>query len=478
MGYLQMFYGRKNELKALKQRGSIGTASFIAIKGRRRIGKSRLIREYAKEYPKHYLFTGLPPTKGITGKEQRREFITQMKRQGLPAAAENDWSDIFWVLAKACEKGSVLISLDEISWIGSKDPTFLGKLKIAWDEHFEKNSELTLVIASSISSWLDKNILNSTGFFGRISLTLTIRELPIKDCVKFWGNRAKNVSPHEKLKILGVTGGVPKYLQEIDPSKSAEDNIRRLCFSESGPLFNEFDRIFHDLFTRRSKVYRAIVELMVEKHSLSQKEICEGVGRKSGSVMSEYLNDLVTAGFINADHSWGLKSRKISKIRRYRLSDNYLRFYLKYIAPNAPNITGGRFQKISLFDATQWETIMGLQFENLVAHNSNDLLDLLGIDWSECIFAGPYFQTQTKQKSGCQIDYLIQTKTALYVCEIKFSKNPIEKEVAEEVRKKIEALKIPKHLSFRPVLVHVGGVSKRLVEEDYFDIIVDWTDLL
>ena len=448
------------------------------MRGRRRIGKSRLIKEFAEQLPRSFLFTGLTSTSQITRLEQRKEFIKQMKLQGLPTAGEDDWSDIFWVLGNACRKGSVLIALDEISWMGSKDPTFLGKLKIAWDQYFEKNPKLILIIASSVSSWLDKNILKSTGFFGRIDLTLTLRELPLADCIKFWGARKKSISAYEKLKVLAVTGGVPRYLKEIDPKKTAEDNLKKLCFSEEGVLFNEFEQIFHDLFSRRNDIYKEIVALLANTHSLSQKQICTSLGRGPNRVISEYLNDLVTAGFLTSDHSWDLKTKEISKLRRYRLSDNYIRFYLKYILPNKSNIRKGRFKKTSLFDTTKWESIMGLQFENLVIHNSNTLLDALGINWSGCLCDGPYFQTKTQRRKGCQIDYLIQCKNALYACEIKFSKNPIGTKVIDEVKEKIARLSIPRFVSIRPILIHAGDVRPIVQESDYFDQIIDWTELM
>ncbi|MDX8430772.1 MAG: ATP-binding protein [Candidatus Algichlamydia australiensis] len=246
-----MFIGREKELKLLRGRESRRSASFVVIRGRRRIGKSRLITEFSKDFSKKYLFTALPPNKKTTAKKQRSEFVRQMKEQGLPSVAGDDWGDIFWVLGKACDKGPVLLVLDEISWIGAKDPEFLGKLKIAWDQHFEINPRLVLVVASSISSWIDKNILKNTGFFGRIDLILSLKELSIKDCIKFWGKREKSVSAFEKLKVLGVTGGVPKYLNQIDPKKTAEQNLKELCFMDSGLLFNEFDRIFHDLFSKK-----------------------------------------------------------------------------------------------------------------------------------------------------------------------------------------------------------------------------------
>ena len=110
--------------------------------------------------------------------------------------------------------------------------------------------------------------------------------------------------------------------------------------------------------------------------------------------------------------------------------------------------------------------------------NRDILLDVLKVQREDCIFDGPYFQTQTKRKKGCQVDYLIQTKGTLYICEVKFSKNPIGVDVIEEMQKKVEALVIPRYVSYRPVLIHVGGVVDEVLYRDYFDKIIDWTKLL
>lgn len=472
-----MFIGREKELKLLRGRESRRSASFVVIRGRRRIGKSRLITEFSKDFSKKYLFTALPPNKKTTAKKQRSEFVRQMKEQGLPSVAGDDWGDIFWVLGKACDKGPVLLVLDEISWIGAKDPEFLGKLKIAWDQHFEINPRLVLVVASSISSWIDKNILKNTGFFGRIDLILSLKELSIKDCIKFWGKREKSVSAFEKLKVLGVTGGVPKYLNQIDPKKTAEQNLKELCFMDSGLLFNEFDRIFHDLFSKRSSLYKKIVSLLANNHSLNQEEISKGINRHRGRSISEYLNDLVTAGFLTDDFSWSLKTHKMSRLRKYRLSDNYLRFYLKFIEPRKKEIIEGKYEEGSLFAQTQWASIMGLQFENLVIHNRKEILNILEISPSDCLHDGPFFQTTTKKRKGCQIDYLIQTKSAIFLCEIKFSIHNIGKEVIEEMEQKIKKLEIPKHITYRPILIHVGGVSNEVISSEYFDKIIDWCEV-
>ena len=473
-----MFVGREKELERLKNERKKGRASFVAIRGRRRIGKSRLISEFSKSFNKRFTFTGIPPTKKVKEQDQRNEFANQMADQGMPYVDKSDWSHLFGALGKHAEKGSVIIVLDEIAWMGSKDRTFLGKLKIAWDRFFEKNPNLVLVVASSIASWIDKNILNSTGFFGRVDLTLTLKELQIKECVKFWGNKQEAISAHEKLKLLGVTGGIPKYLESINTKLTAEENIQQLCFSEEGLLFNEFDRIFHDLFSKRSGVYKEIVEALANSRALTHKEICLSIRRANGRQFSEYLDDLSKAGFIAADFTWDLKTAKLGNLRKYRLCDNYLRFYLKYIAPNKQKVLKGKFAKTSLYSSTTWDVMMGFQFENLVINNSWDLFEKLRIHPEDYEYDGPYFQTKTKRRKGCQIDYLIQAKHTLYICEIKFSKNPVGAHVIDEMKAKIEALEIPKFVSYRSVLIHVGGVSDEVIAREYFDFIVDWTDFV
>ncbi len=470
-----MFLGREKEYKTLTSLKSSKCANFVVIKGRRRIGKSRLIREFSGGFSNKFLFAGLAPSEGVTADMQREEFVQQMVSQGLPNVKSTDWTEIFTALAKFVKKGPALIALDEISWMGSEDSAFLGKLKNAWERYFEKNPQLILIVASSISSWIEKNILKSTGFFGRVNLTLTLEELPLEDCVKFWGKRQKLVSAYEKLKILAVTGGIPKYLELMDPKISAEENIRRQCFLNSGYLFSEFERIFHDLFSKRSTTYGRIVEVLADYHSLAQEAISEKTGIQLGRVFSEYLTDLTEAGFISADFTWDIKTGKVGKLRKYRLSDNYLRFYLKYVAPNKQKILKGDFEDANPSKVMHWDAIMGLQFENLIIHNRKKLLKALNIFPENCTCDGPFFQTKTTTRKGCQVDYLIQEKNTLYVCEIKFSKNPIGTQVIKEVQKKIALLSLPKHVSCRPVLIHVGGVSEEVVYKDYFDQIVDWT---
>lgn len=474
--YRNTFIGRKYELEKLAELLEKKTASFVVIKGRRRIGKSRLIKEFGHNFEAVYVFSGLPPTPQTTAKDQLDEFSRQMAHLFHTAPASyQDWGDVFWALAERVRTGRILLFFDEISWMGSQDHTFLAKIKNLWDLHLKENDKLVFVLCGSVSSWIEKNILSSSGFVGRISYTLTLRELSLNDSCQFWPS---TISLYEKLKVLSITGGVPKYLEEINTKVSAEENIKRLCFTEGGFFVDEFERMFSDILLRDSPFYKKILHSLAtgaKDAETIQKELdLLSVGR-----LLEYLHELESAGFITRDYTWDLKSGHDSKLSHYRLSDNYTRFYIKYIEPNLSKIRRGTYVLKSLASLPGWHSMMGLQFENLVLNNRPQLYRLLKIDPPDIVCDNPFFQRKTKTAPGCQIDYMIQTRfQSLYMCEIKFSKNPIDISVIQEVRERINALKRPKGFSIRPVLIHVNGVTEALMDEDYFSDIVDFEDLV
>lgn len=474
---LSKFIGREAEMARLKGLLTSRSASLIVVRGRRRIGKSRLLAEFGKEI-RSLFFSGIPPAPKTTAQSQRNEFTYQLERAGLPGIKPDDWGNIFWHLSKYTAEGPVLIVFDEISWMGQKDPNFLGKLKTAWDMYFSKNPQLVLVLCGSISSWIEENILSSTGFVGRISIDLILEELPLDVCNAFWHPKEKRITSYEKFKLLSVTGGVPLYLEQIKPELPAEQNIRDLCFMQGGLLVREFDEIFSDLFSRKNASHKEIVACLANgPKDLGQ--ICKELKKELGGGYSRHLDDLVKAGFVQRDFTWSLDSGKESKLSKYRLSDNYLRFYLKYIAPNRSKIEKGAFANTALSRFPGWESLMGLQFENLVAHNRKALWNLLNLSPDEIVMDGPFFQNPTARQSGCQIDYLIQTRFHnLYLCEVKFSRNPIGQKIINEMEEKRKRLKMPKFFSIRPVLIHVNGVEESVLDEGYFDKVIDFGKLL
>ncbi|MBM3192334.1 MAG: ATPase [Chlamydiae bacterium] len=470
------FIGREAEMSRLRGLLEKRSASLIVVRGRRRIGKSRLLAEFGKEL-KCFFFSGNPPIRKTTAQIQRDNFARQLERVGICGIKSDDWSNLFWHLSKKTKKGRILIVLDEISWLGGKDPQFLGHLKTAWDLYFSKNPQLIIALCGSVSTWIEKNILSNTGFLGRITLDLVLEELPLEVCNAFWYPKEKRITSYEKFKILSVTGGIPLHLEQIKPNLSAERNIQELCFTKGGLLVREFDEVFSDLFSRTKTRHKEII-LALADGPKELVQICSGLGKSMGGVFSKHLDELVKAGFVKRDFTWHLKNGKEQRLSRYRLSDNYLRFYLKYIAPHRSTIEKESFSTL-ITQLPGWESIMGLQFENLVVHNRKTLWKILGIAPEEIVMEGPFFQASTSKQPGCQIDYMIQTRFhTLYLCEVKFLKDKIGNKIIEDMEKKRKSLKTPRNFSIRPVLIHVNGVEERVIDERYFDVIVDFGELL
>ena len=473
------FVGREKELALLTNLLDKKSASLIAVKGRRRIGKSRLIQEFAKK-SRFISLSGIAPIEGMTAVKQRKAFAEQLVQTlHIPEPNSDNWTNLFYQLAEQTKTGRVIILLDEASWMAAHDDTFQVKLKNAWDQYFKKNPQLILALCSSISSWIEKNIISNTAFMGRLSLTLHLQELSLSQCNGFWGTHAEQISAYEKYKVLAVTGGVPRYLEEILPTERAEQTIQRLCFMQEGILANEFNHIFHDLFGARSQIYRKLTEALMAHPYATLEDIYAYLKMNKQSVITHYLEDLAQAGFIRRFYTWHIKTRKPAKLSHFRITDNYLRFYLKYIAPNAERIAKGDFDHIHLDDLPNWSTIMGLQFENLVINNRKTLLALLNINPAKIVYDNPYHQAKTQRTEACQIDYLIQdSHNIVYVIEIKFSTKKIGASVIDDMKRTIAKLKLPAEFSYRPVLIHVNGVEEAVERSGYFSKILDFGELL
>lgn len=468
------FIGREQELKALRLLNEKPSASLVAITGRRRVGKSRLIEAFSESCTT-YKFQGLPPTKKTTAKAQREVFAKALAEQfNLPALKADDWTDLFSGLAKGCVSGKIIIVFDEISWMGSKDPDFLGKLKNVWDEKLQKNQELILILCGSVSQWIEKNVLSSAGFLGRPSLIIRLKPLSLTECHAFLKRQKFNRSAYEKLQLLAITGGIPRYLEEVQGSLGTEENISRLCFNDSGILSQEFEYIFNDLFARKAPLYKRIVSRLVKGPATFAK-ISEDLGLGKGSYLLDTLDDLAKAGFVSRDYTLKIKEKKLAKASQYRLSDNYTRFYLKYIEPNKHAIEIGNFHDNTLTALPGLDTIFGLQVENLVLNNRFLIHQALGLLPKDIICNNPYFQQKTQSHEACQFDYLIQTKfNTLFACEIRFTRDEIKPAIIEEMTKKINKLKLPRNFCVFPVLIHVGNVSEKVLEAEYFAYVIDF----
>lgn len=473
-----MFVGREYQLELLSSVWMKQASSLVVVSGRRRIGKSTLVEHFAAKSRCRFIeIEGLPPDEMMTNERQLANFCERLgKSAGRVLPAAKNWPEAFDLLDEVSRgRGKVIVFLDEISWMGGYDEGFAGFLKNAWDQQFSKHKRFVLVLAGSVSAWISQNILNAKGFVGRVSIDITLPELPLSSCRSFWGKRGGRVAMREIVDMLSVTGGVPKYLQEMDGRLSSDENIRRMCFMPEGYLFKDFDSIFNDVFGPGLAAKRRILSVLAERPA-SVSELAEAMGVESNGHISADLADLIAAGFVA--EGAGLNPITGAKVRevRYRLRDNYTRFYLKFILPRREAIRQGLYRFVDLESLAGWDATLGLQFENLVINNLSALCEEIGLGRKLVTSAAPYIRRKSESCPGVQIDLLIQTPKSMYVVEVKRRKR-IDASIERELADKIDRLGIGSDKSVRTVLVYDGVLAPEVEENGFIDYLVPFAKL-
>ena len=474
-----MFFGRDSELDRLASLWRKRVSSLVTCRGRRRVGKSALVEEFAKRTGARFVkIEGRRPEKGWTNATELAAFAEQLAAQtGAETTPPSNWLNAFIRLSdKIVDGEKTVVLLDEISWLGYFDNTFAATLKIAWDNYFKKHDRLVLVVCGSVSSWIRENIIDNGAFLGRRSLDIVLKELPLKECVKFWGESAKRIDARDILDVLSVTGGIPRYLEEIDPGLSASENIRRLCYLPNAILRVDFDEMFNDVITEQPVFVGKVLRILVDGPK-SVTEIASALGTEKSGRISKALEMLAETGLVSSDAGLNPETGTEVRTRRYRLRDNYTRFYLKFVEPVGRMIDDGSYRFVSLSMLDGWDAVMGLAFENLVVNNYVDLLPLLHLGGTLITSAAPYRKSAVRGRGkGCQIDLLIQSQGMICVVEVK--RRDIDKSIIREVDEKVSCISRPPGVSIRTALVFDGTIAPTVEANGYFDAIIPFRRLL
>jgi AAA+ ATPase superfamily predicted ATPase len=472
--------GRSNEVQSVLQLKKKGASSLICVTGRRRVGKSYLFQKIGSQFNNYFEVQALGPDKKPTKQDQLDHFANELSLKFKKRKEYfTDWTEAFHSLAQHTQKIEILILLDEISWMAKDDPLLPAKLKAIWDKELKKNPKMILVICGSVSAWIEDNITKNIDFEGRISLDINLQQFSLKEIHQFLEYKKIKIGLLEEMLLLSVTGGVPKYLEEVLPDQTIEQNLLRLCFKSEGFLYKEYNRIFKDIFQRKTKSMDRIVRLCLDKKQ-TLPEIAKKLEMDQSGELTQWIHILELSGFVSRDYYF--KPDGIpSKLSHLRIKDNYLRFYLKFIEPNKLLMEkGGKFIN-QISQLGNLETFFGMQFENLILANREMLYSLIGIPLNQIKSAAPFWQKKSKiHKMGCQIDLLINSDTdVFYVCEIKCKKT-ITKKVITEVQKKMNALSLPKRSSIKPILIYLGDIDAddEIDIQNFFYRIISFKDLL
>jgi AAA+ ATPase superfamily predicted ATPase len=428
--------GRENEIERLQQITASKKAEFVAVYGRRRVGKTFLIREC---FNNEFCFYATGLAKANTQKQLTSFtiFINQSFKREY--ATFHDWLEAFNILIKELKKckGEKIIFLDELPWFDTKKSDFLTGLEFFWNSWASAQPDVKLIVCGSATSWIiNKLIKNKGGLHNRLTARIKLEPFTLHETEMFLQSKDIALDRYQIVQLYMVMGGIPYYLDHVQKGLSAAQNIQLLCFEKDGLLKSEFTFIFSSLFANASQ-HETIIRKIVELGSgANRDDIIASANLSTGGHASSKLNELEESGFITAYPTYGVKSSK----KTYSVSDFYTLFYLRFIERGHKNSTSDWLYKI---DDPAIKTWAGITFEQVCLQHTAQIKNALKI-------SGVSSQTSTWQAigdskiKGAQIDLIIDRKDRIInLCEIKFSINPftITKKYDMELRNKISAFK-------------------------------------
>jgi AAA+ ATPase superfamily predicted ATPase len=437
---MESLIGRETEIEVLDRLFQSKRAEFLAIYGRRRVGKTFLITQYFKGKGLFFEITGAP---NASTQEQlsnfHEEFCSLFGKEKRPPKT---WAEAFARLKNALQRISpsqkIVLFFDELPWLASTRSRFLQALDYNWNRHFSRMPNVLLIVCGSSAFWMVSQIINNKGgLYGRLSAHLRIAPFSLGTTEKYLKSRGLDLPRAQICEIYMITGGVPKYLSYLEPGQSAAQLIHSLCFTPQSPLVGEFYKLYHSLF-KKPQLHFAIVQALAKKHyGLTRKELLKEAKLPNSGRTSEILTELIESGFISLQPEIGKQNREA----HYYLSDEYSLFYLKWIEPVKTSILQGVDTNYWLQhqNTQSWKIWTGYAFENLCFKHLAKIKDALRIG-GVITFAG-YWKSIQKGKKESEIDLVIdRSDQSINLCEIKFHREPFEMDhsYAKEIERKRE----------------------------------------
>ena len=456
--------GRKYEQELIKEYYDSSKSELVALYGRRRVGKTYLIKTFFDE-KFDFWFTGLYNTKR---KELLKQFALALSRYSdVKIKAPSDWFEAFNSLTNyllSLNKNKVVVFLDELPWMDGPKSDFLSAFSFFWNM-WNSQVELKLFVCGSATTWMmDKLIGDKGGLYGRVSraiylapFTLGETEMYLKEIKHMVLNR------YQMLEIYMILGGIPYYLDMLRPDISLSKNIDDLFFREGAPLRTEFDFLFRSLF-KESKSYKKVIETLSSKMvGLTRKEILETTGIE-GKDLSNILENLCSCDFIRRYISIG----KTERDAVYQLTDLFSLFHLRFIENNNSQDQNYWTNIASSGTKNAWA---GYAFEQVCLHHIKEIktkLGILGVLSNVYSWRSKSFTDKDGTKwNGAQIDMLIDRKDQVVnICEMKYSVD--EYVITEEYEKKMrERLSLFQHVTKTKkalllTLITTYGVKKNI----------------
>ncbi|NWJ51189.1 MAG: ATP-binding protein [Bacteroidetes bacterium] len=425
--------GRENELESLKKLSKSTKSEFVALYGRRRVGKTFLIREAFNGIFDFYV-TGMA---NANMREQLANFNFALKKydkSDQKKAQVVNWISAFMQLTEVLEAShskKKIVFIDELPWFDTATSGFISALEYFWNSWASARKDILLIVCGSAASWMiNKLIQNTGGLYNRITYRMKLESFTLYECELFLKSRGAVFDRYQIIQLYMVFGGIPFYFDQVDVSLSATQNIDKLCFNVNGLLTSEFDVLYRSLFNNADKHISIIETLSKKAKGLTRDELIANANLPNAGSTTKILKELEESGFIRKYTSFGKKGKN----SLYQLADFYSLFYLKFIKENSQldeNVW------INGLDDPKHRAWSGYAFEQVCLAHIKQIKHALGI-------SGVQTSTSSWVGNGAQIDLVIDRRDrVINICEMKFSINnfTINKKYAEELRNKISSFR-------------------------------------
>ena len=422
--------GRTDEIKRLENYYYSGKPEFLIIYGRRRVGKTFLIKEHFKSKFAFY-FTGSIDTPNAVKLANFDNAIIEYG--GDNEIPSKDWNEAFHKLKSLLNRSAgvrKVVFFDEMPWLDNRKSGFLQAFDYFWNSWASSNKDILFIGCGSATSWISKKIFkNRGGLHNRVTGRIHLAPFTIGECEMFFRSRGFEIDRYGLIECYMVFGGIPYYLDLFNKSWSLAQNVDYLCFSKNAQLYDEFDELFMSLFANPDRHIK-IIEVLSRKNSgLTRNEISEAGGFHANGHLTSALNELEMCDFIEVYTD----TKKRKKGSYYFITDPFVLFYLRYMKDN--NRKDEHFWAGNIDDGSRnaWR---GYAFEQLCRIHLWQIKKALGISGVSTVTSS--WRSSTS-KPGAQVDLVIRRKDRITnLCEMKYTNKPfvITKNYADALHNK------------------------------------------
>lgn len=432
--------GRKEEMEILQSAIRTKESELIAVYGRRRIGKTYLVRNYYEDRLAFEL-TGMNEGSLKAQLLQFSKAFQKATNSALPVKSPESWVDAFTAMEKMLgslhKRKKWVVFFDEFPWLNSRKSGFLEAFDHFWNTWASRQTHLIVVICGSAASWMIDNIVNAKGgLHNRITRSIRLLPFSLAETKAYLQSLSVTLDHYQILQLYMALGGVPHYLRNIGRGQSATQAINKICFAKNGALCEEFETLYHSLFERANNHIKTVRELAKVPKGLTRQEIIDACGLSSGGGATDLFNELEQSGFIQSS----IPYKKTSREAIYRLTDEFSLFYLRFM--DGVKLSGkDMWTRIS--STNTYKIWCGMSFEALCLKHIPQIKKALGISGIHSE-ESPWRYKGNSSSSGAQIDLLIdRADQTITICEMKFYTDEftIDKKYAIELDRKLRVFR-------------------------------------